>query len=206
MYVCMLPHNCVSFSSVFCTLTPYFAIVPAHVVHLFFHLASLMCNLLSNFIQQQMQQSWINQSKYSNMDFCIKLYIFFLYFSPVLCIFHQVFFCIFPFVPSSLCPPQPPPLPHTYCSFLSAGCQAQIRCLGKELECCPSPHWMGIQEPVFTLCRWNNRTGQRDNIWDKKERKKIADKKNKWGTMAALPGLSKVASCASSKWRFLYFI
>lgn len=57
MYVCMLPHNCVSFSSVFCTLTPYFAIVPAHVVHLFFHLASLMCNLLSNFIQQQMQQS-----------------------------------------------------------------------------------------------------------------------------------------------------
>lgn len=87
---------------------------------------------------------------------------FFLYFSPI----HPVAFAI-----SS--PPYTPNThhhhhPHPHHSILSTGCQAQIRCLGRELECCPSPRWVGIQEAVFTPRRWNNRTGRGSN-WDKKK-------------------------------------
>lgn len=38
---------------------------------------------------------------------------------------------------------------------------------------------MGIQEPVFTLCHWNNRTGERGSIWDKNEKRGRQEKQVK---------------------------
>lgn len=82
---------------------------------------------------------------------------------------------LYPVQPATL--PPPPPPPHIHHSILSAGCQAQIRCLGRELECCPSPRWVGIQEAVCMPRRWNNRTG-RGSKRDKKKKKKTIEKKN----------------------------
>lgn len=83
------------------------------------------------------------------------------------------FFVLYPSHPVAFAissPPYtlPPSYPHP--SILSTGCQAQIRCLGRELECCPSPRWVGIQEAVFSPLCWNNRTGRGSN-WDENEKR-----------------------------------